>query len=597
MCGIIGSVTNNQRYRIGLDALAHRGPDAKGTFYTENQSLFLGHTRLSIVDLSNAADQPFFSANGRYILTYNGELYNYKELANKHALSLRTHSDTEVIIELYAKLGASFLSELNGMFAGAIYDTLSKELFLFRDRLGIKPLYYWMKENQFAFASELPALLELIDKPEINSQSVSDFLHLGYVPEPNTIYEHVHKFPAGAFGLYQSNKLSLTTYWQAQDYISGSVISNEKKVISDVEELLRESVKMRLMADVPFGTFLSGGADSGLISAIAADISSEPINTFNVSFEDAVLDETPYAVQMAQIIKSNHFNITVTKAEVLNTLELGMKLVGEPFADSSVFPTLAVSKFASQSVKMALSGDGGDELFMGYGAYNWADRLNKPLYKLGRKAFATGLRIKGGNRNNRAANVFDFRSRDSIHSHIFSQEQNLFSAKEVEKITGISPYQYSAPRNLKRKLTATEEQAFFDITHYLKDDLLTKVDRSSMHYGLEVRVPFLDHRLVAYALNIDPTLKRKNGESKYIVKKIMECYYPKELIYRQKWGFTIPLKKWMLEETDLLPSDNLEFQFRNEFEKIHIAFLSSESHQYLFNRIYSLKILSQYLHK
>lgn len=591
MCGIIGQL-NMKPLDAGVAKLSHRGPDATGKFQSDQWNL--GHTRLSIVDLSTSANQPFHSADNRYILVYNGELYNYKELANKHALSLRTNSDTEVIVELYAKLGATFLSELNGMFAGAIYDTQSKEIFLFRDRLGIKPLYYWKLDDKFAFASELPALLEIIDKPQINQQSVSDFLHLGYIPEPNTIYNDVHKFPSGAYGIHKTGNLTIKNYWRAEDYISTSVISNEKNVIADVEEILRDSVKMRLMADVPFGTFLSGGADSGLISAIAADISRDPINTFNVSFEDAVFDETPFALQMAAIIKSNHYTITVTKEEVLNNLRQGIKLVGEPFADSSVFPTMAVSKFASQHVKMALSGDGGDELFMGYGSYTWADRMNKTLIRSGRKAIAAGLRMKGGNRNNRAANVFDFRSTDSIQSHIFSQEQNLFSANEVEKITGRLPIQYK-PQNFKRNLNAAEEQAFFDLTHYLKDDLLTKVDRSSMYYGLEVRVPFLDHRLVEYAFNINPTIKRKNGEQKYIIKKIMERYYPNDLLYRKKWGFSVPLEKW-LQNSDLLKEAGTnQLPFKKVFADLNSKYQNSEENAYLYNRLYAIKCLAPYI--
>ena len=593
MCGIIGQINTSHKLENALKLISHRGPDSNGIY--KNSSTQLGHSRLAIIDLDETANQPFYSSDDRYVLVYNGELYNYKELASKHSLSLKTNSDTEVIIELYAKLGKNFLSELNGMFAGAIYDTLSDELFLFRDRLGIKPLYYYKKNHQFAFASELPALLEIIEQPDLKQQSISDFLHLGYIPEPNTIYEDIHKFPSGAYCVLNDNRLILKHYWCAEDCISASVLSNEKQILSEVEEVLRDSVKLRLVADVPFGTFLSGGADSGLISAIAADISNTPINTFNVSFEDALYDETPYALKMAQIIKSNHHNIRITKGEVLSNLEQGIKLVGEPFADSSLFPTMAVSKFASQYVKMALSGDGGDELFMGYGAYNWADRFDNKLIKSGRKALAAGLRIKGGNRNNRAANVFDFRGKDSIQSHIFSQEQYLFSSKEIESITGRTPYQYYPGTNRKRQLTTAEEQAFFDLTHYLKDDLLVKVDRSSMRYGLEVRVPFLDHRLVELSLNIDPAIKRKNGEQKYIVKKIMERYYPKELIYRQKWGFSVPLEKW-LQGSDFLKQlkiDNAPIQ--NTFDTLAGKYQYSQENAYLYNRLYAFNSLAPYI--
>lgn len=595
MCGIIGSVNLHEpQFQKGLAKLSHRGSDGSGIFKSADNSIFLGHMRLAIIDLDSQSNQPFYSNDRRYVLVYNGELYNYKELANKHALSLRTQSDTEVIVELYAKLGASFLTELNGMFAGAIYDTISNELFVFRDRLGIKPLYYYKKENQFFFSSELPALVEFLDKTEINAQAVSDFLHLGYIPEPHTIYTDVFKFPSGSYGLYHNNNLKITHFWNPENYITSSVLSNEKQVLAEVEALLRHSVRLRLMADVPFGTFLSGGADSGLISAIAADISKDPINTFNVSFEDAVFDETPFAQRMAEIIKSKHHTIQVTKKQVLQNIENGLKLVGEPFADSSVFPTMAVSEFAAKHVKMALSGDGGDELFMGYGAYTWADRLSNPILKSGRKAIAAGLRIKGGSRNNRAANVFDFRPSDPVYSHIFSQEQNLFSAKEVEKITSKTPFSYQPPANRNRKLTPAEEQAFYDLIAYLKDDLLVKVDRSSMRYGLEVRVPFLDHRMVELSLNIDPALKRKNGVQKYIVKKIMERYYPENLIYRQKWGFSIPLEKWLGDAQFFNELNISNPNFQSRYADINTKYRKSADESYLYNRLYALKCLEPF---
>ena len=596
MCGIIGVINTLQApFQKGLKGIEHRGPDASGIFESENLRLQLGHTRLAIIDLKEASNQPFYSGDSRYVLVYNGELYNYRDLANKHALSLRTNSDTEVIVELYAKLGTAFLSELNGMFAGAIYDTATDVLFLFRDRLGIKPLYYFDNGEQFAFSSELPALLEMIPKPGVNQQSVADFLHLGYIPEPNTLYENVFKFPSGSYAEYKDGKLKINSFWRPEDWILSAVHSDEVKILKQTEEILRDSVRLRLMADVPFGTFLSGGADSGLISALAADISPERINTFNVSFEDAVFDETPFAKKMAQIIGAKHHTIRVSRSEVLQNLDFGLKLVGEPFADSSVFPTMAVSKFAAQHVKMALSGDGGDELFMGYGAYTWADRLNNPFLKTGRKAIAAALRMKGGNRNRRAAHVFDFGSKDSIQSHIFSQEQNFFSATEVQKLSGQSPVQYRPNPNRNRKLTAAEEQAFYDLTHYLKDDLLVKVDRSSMRYGLEVRVPFLDHRLVEYSLNIDPALKRKNGEQKYLIKKIMERYYPKELIYRQKWGFSIPMEKWLKDAEFFSEINTPNTTFNTTYESLNNRHSKNSDESYLYNRLYALKCLAAFM--
>lgn len=577
-----------------MNGLTHRGPNASGSFVDRKEQLWLGHTRLSIIDLSEAANQPFLSSNGRYVIAYNGEIYNHRELANKHALALKTSSDTEVFVELFAKMGAACLSELNGMFGALVYDKVDERLFICRDRLGIKPLYYAvLPGGGYAFASELPALLEIMGKPKVREAGIGEFLHRGYIPEPNTFYEGVYKFPAGSYGWCSGEKMDIKPFWRAEDCIEERLHTGEKKVIDRVHELLRDSVKLRLMADVPFGTFLSGGADSGLVSALAADISPTPINTFNVGFDDAPFDETLFAREMAELIGSNHHHLNIGKAEVMENFEVGVRLVGEPFADSSVLPTMGVSKFASGHVKMALSGDGGDELFMGYGAYNWAERLNTFPFWTGRRAIAKVLRMRGGNRNNRAANVFDAPSKSGLPAHIFSQEQNLFTQREIERITEAAftdPYKLP---DLKRNLTPSEAQAFFDLTNYLKDDLLVKVDRSSMRYGLEVRVPFIDHRLVQYALNIDPALKTKNGETKYPIKKIMEQYYPNQLIYRKKWGFSIPLEKWLRNSTEF-EATPISAALTSKYKTLENQYSSNIEFGYLYNRIYALRCLSQY---
>lgn len=593
MCGILGYINRGADINIGQNAiglLSHRGPDANNCYTTRDKHVLLGHTRLSIIDLSNAANQPFHSEDGRYTIVYNGELYNYKELANKHALSLRTSSDTEVLLKLYIKLGKACLSELNGMFAAAIYDRHTNELFLFRDRLGIKPLYYFIDGQSLAFASELPALKALIPEQQIDQQSAAQFLHRGYIAEPKTLYQNTFKFPAGAFATCKDGQLDITHYWKPEDAITANTYSDESKTIKTLEELLRDSVSMRLMADVPYGTFLSGGTDSGLITGIAADLSKDALNTFNVSFEDTAFDETPFAEAMARAVGAKHHHIKVTKKAVMKNLETGLNLVGEPFADSSVFPTMAVSKFAAQHVKMVLSGDGGDELFLGYGAYNWAERMSKPTLWCGRKAIAAALRIQGGGRNKRAANVFDIPNKTSLHNHIFSQEQNLFTEKEVSDIMGFHwKDQWQMPTT-NRKLSPKETQAFFDLTNYLKDDLLVKVDRSSMRHSLEARVPFLDHRLVEYALNIDPSLKTKNGETKYLLKKVMERYYPKGLIYRKKWGFSIPLEKWLKNNTDF-QTIPISPKFEEQYKVLLNQYESKDEAAYLYNRIYALKCL------
>lgn len=592
MCGIVGGNLYKSREEINdvLRHLEHRGPDASGIFLSSQSTFWLGHSRLSIVDLSEQANQPFESLNQSYICAYNGELYNHKELAAAQGLKLRTTSDTEVVVELFSSLGPKAVNRFNGMFALAIYDLQKEELHLFRDRIGIKPLYFFNEGDSFAFASELPALKSLVGNLEVNREALSLFLHRGYIPEPLTFYKNIFKFPAGAHGVVKNGKLNIERYWRAEDYIKESTLSSEKVVLDQIEELLRDSIKLRLMSDVPYGSFLSGGADSGLITAMATDLCDEPIHCFNVSFEDAVFDESPYAKAMSDHLGAKYHHIRVTKKQVMEDLDSGMDLVGEPFADSSVFPTMAISRFAARHVKMVLSGDGGDELFMGYGAYNWAERLTK--HWTYRKMLASVLRATGKARNKRAANVFDCASKHDMQAHIFSQEQNLFSGKEIEKILRMKFKDPYVANPGSRPFSPAEEQAFFDLTNYLKDDLLVKVDRASMRYGLEARVPFLDHRLVELSLNIDPVLKRKNGESKYLIKKIMERYYPKELIYRKKWGFSIPLEKWM--KSTILEAKSSEPYINQAFKDLGYKY-TLKANGYLYNRLYALMILSRYI--
>lgn len=600
MCGIFTifspSELSSKKALDGLNTLQHRGPDAEGHVFLNENHHFLGHRRLSIIDLSSNANQPFHSQSGKHVMVFNGEIYNYQELANKHVLPLKTSSDTEVVIELFEKMGAQFVHELNGMFSIVILNIADGKVSIFRDRLGIKPLYYALEKGSILFSSELPPLTSYISNLSINEDAIPQFLHLGYIPEPNTFYHNIFKFPSGCEGTYQNQKLTTKHYWKPEDQITEATHSNHDKVIKETHDLLQDSVKLRLRSDVPSGTFLSGGIDSGLISAIAASQNKEPINTFNVKFENSAFDESVFATEMAELIKSQQHTTTLSSKEVLKTFKAGNLKVGEPFADSSMFPVMAVSKFAAQHVKMILSGDGGDELFMGYGAYNWADRLSKPLISSSHNLIAAALRIKGDKRSLRAANVFDFPSKSNVNAHIFSQEQNLFSIKEIEgllhkeieNVTDPIPY-----KSFKRSLDSKEQQSFFDLTHYLKDDLLVKVDRASMHYGLEVRVPFLDHRLVSYAINIDSSLKTKNGESKYILKKIMEMYYPNNLIYRKKWGFSMPLETWM-KNGPIKPGIPVIKGFDNKkIEELHDNFNQSDKHGFLYNRIYALHLLKQ----
>ncbi|MCF8463880.1 MAG: asparagine synthase (glutamine-hydrolyzing) [Flavobacteriales bacterium] len=604
MCGIAGiyepkGVAEDVLKRMS-DKIAHRGPDSDG-FFVQN-GFGLAHRRLSIIDLSTAANQPIFSQDNRYAIVYNGEVYNHKEIAKELPIQLKTHSDTEVILEAFAQWGPKMVNRLNGMFAIAIFDKLEEKLYLFRDRVGIKPLFIYQKNGVMAFGSELKALTALKDQLEftLNRDAIPYFLHLGYIPQPITIYNEIEKFPSGHWAVFDGIALKTECYWNPADKISATVLSDETEAKNQLEKLLKASVKKRLMSDVPFGTFLSGGVDSSLVTALAQEESAERLKTFSIGFENAKHDESKYARQVAEHLGTEHFEYKVTEKDALDLVEDILLQYDEPYADSSAIPTMLVSKMARQEVTMTLSGDGGDELFMGYGAYTWANRLSSPLLNTFRKPIGTALSF-GNDRQRRAANLFQYSSSDNLPAHIFSQEQYLFSRSELDRLV-LNSNEVQFPllnqaKKLNRALSPAERQAFFDLEFYLKDDLLTKVDRASMRYSLEARVPLLDHETVEFALNLDENLKIKNGTQKYLLKQVLYDKIPKEVFNRPKWGFSIPLSKWLNSDLSYLIDESLNkkkveetgFVQWNAVEKLVNSYRSGQEH--LYNRIWVLILL------
>jgi len=604
MCGIAGiynpkGVDQDVLKRMS-DSIAHRGPDSDGFFVQDNFGL--AHRRLSIIDLSTAANQPIFSQNGRYAIVYNGEVYNHKEIAKELPIQLKTHSDTEVILEAFAHWGPKMVNRLNGMFAIAIFDKLEEKLYLFRDRMGIKPLFIYRKNGVLAFGSELKALTALKNQLgfTLNREAIPYFLHLGYIPQPITIYNEVEKFASGNWAVFDGETLKTECYWNPADKISATVFSDETEAKQQLEKLLKASVKKRLMSDVPFGTFLSGGVDSSLVTALAQEESSENLKTFSIGFENSKHDESKYARQVAEHLGTEHFEYKVTEKNALDLVGDILTQYDEPYADSSAIPTMLVSKMARQEVTMTLSGDGGDELFMGYGAYKWANRLSSPLIHALRKPIGTALSF-GNDRQRRAANLFQYSSSDNLAAHIFSQEQYLFSKSELDQLV-VNLGQIDFPllgqsTKLNRQLSPAESQAFFDLEFYLKDDLLTKVDRASMRYSLETRVPLLDHEIVEYALNLDERLKIKNGTQKYLLKQVLYDRIPKEIFDRPKWGFSIPLAKWLNSELSYLIDDSLNQKRVEETGLVNwkpvkqLVESYRSGQEYLYNRIWVLILL------
>lgn len=612
MCGIAGYFSASRKFdRTTLEkmtcALAHRGPDAAGYYLNEQQSIGLGHRRLSIIDLSTAANQPMFSHNGRYVMVFNGEVYNFQEIAKQLNIQPKTTSDTEIILEAFVQRGPECIHLFNGMFAIAIYDIAEDSLHLFRDRLGVKPLYYFNDGANFCFGSEIKALLQsdfVHSAVTVNTASVSNFLYSGYIPEPNTIYNEVKKLPAGSYAVVKDGSFLITSYWKPEEKISVSVVSDFSSAKRQLDDLLVSSVRYRMISDVPFGTFLSGGIDSSTITAIAQKISPQPINTFSISFKEAKYNEGEYARQVAKHLNTKHHEFTVTQTDALALMDKMLTAYGEPYADSSAIPTMLVSKLARQHVTMTLSGDGGDELFMGYGAYTWAKRLNNPFVKGLREPIAMGLSIMG-NRYKRAAKVFNYTNYERIKSHIFSQEQYFFSEAELKDLL-LAPYTPSILfdenfSSLKRKFSAEEEQALFDVKYYLKDDLLTKVDIASMQFSLEARTPFLDYRVVEFALNLSQNLKVKDGVAKYLLKQVLYDYVPQHIFERPKWGFSIPLVHWLKKELHYLIENYLNEEVIQTCGVVQYTAVKRLVQQfeagedYLYNRLWALIVLHKWM--
>jgi asparagine synthase (glutamine-hydrolysing) len=556
MCGIVGYFSAKNIFKVHelpvmLQSIAHRGPDAEGTYFKEHVAL--GHKRLSIIDLSEEANQPMLSHSGNSVVVFNGEIYNFKEIAQELGITPKTSSDTEIIIEAFEKWGPGFVNKLNGMFAMAIYKLDEGKLYLFRDRIGIKPLFYYLNDGQLAFSSELKTFtkLDYIAKNiEIDPASVKLFLHLGYIPKPHTIYKHIFKFPQGSYAVFDGKALNIKPYWEINKKIKSSTIDNFDDAKTELQLLLHQSVKYRLIADVPYGTFLSGGVDSSLVSAIAQKVTNHQLKTFSIGFAESKFNESTYAKQVAQHLETDHHSFTLTEKEAIELVPDIFKYYDEPYADASAIPTMLVSKMAREHVTMTLSGDGGDELFHGYGMYNWAERLNNPILRMMKYPAKQALSLMGS-KYKRASHLFDWKDYNKVKSHIFSQEQYYFSEKELDLLLKQSKKLIRLEEwpKTERDLLAREKQALFDLMYYLPDDLLTKVDRASMKYSLETRVPLLDHKVVEFALNLHPKLKVQNGVAKHLLKEVLYDYVPKEIFDRPKWGFGIPLNKWL--KTDL----------------------------------------------
>ncbi len=489
------------------------------------------------------------------------------------------------------------------MFAIAIWDNLEEKLYLIRDRIGIKPLYYYLKGEDFFFSSELKSFcFDGMDKTK-DRNAISNFLYLGYIPGEATIYKYCKKLKPGHYAIWDKGQFTVFPYWKIEDKILKETISDEVSAKNTLKGLLKSSVRYCMISDVPIGVLLSGGVDSSLVTAIAQSFSEQPVQTFSIGFTDKKYNESEFAANVAKYIGTNHHEYQVTECDALRLVEKILDIYDEPYADSSAIPTLIVSELARKNVTVVLTGDGGDELFMGYGFYYWARRMQNPWLSTFRKPLANALHTFGNNRMQRGSKVFNYLSQARIKSHIFSQEQYYFTEREIDDLL-ICP----AAINIDEKIYSTvrnfnlpEQQSFFDIKNYLPEELLVKADRASMHYSLEMRVPLLDYRLVEFALNLSPDLKLNGNTGKYLLKQVLYDYIPETFFNRPKRGFSVPLAAWLrtdlkyLIDTWLSPSIVAQcgIVFPENVEKLKAAFFRGK--HYLYNRLWALILLHKWL--
>lgn len=562
MCAIAGFIGKASRGQLVsmLDAMGHRGPDDRGFYIKGNVGL--GHNRLPIIDLSKLGHQPMFDSERSVCVVLNGEIYNYLDLKKQlREYNFKSKTDTEVLLYAYKKWGFDCLQKLNGMFSFVIFDTRKNLLFGARDRLGEKPLKYYLDGGFLAFASEIKGLLPILKKsPKIDHQAIDDYLTLQYVPAPRTGIKKIYKLPPAHYFVFKDRKMTIKRYWSLD--FSNKLSLSEREWEDLLIEKINDSVKDRMISDVPLGAFLSGGVDSSTVVAFMAKNSKKRIKTFSVGFDEPRFDETNYADSVARMYDTDHRTLRVTQKMLTNALLKLADHYDEPFADNSAIPTLILSKFARKEVTVALNGDGGDENFAGYDRYNVI--YFSEIYKDTPKLLRNGLAKPFGNLlfnsfpsefAKRAKTYFDtfelpFYKRYLYYRSFFSREEKygIYSGEFKNRVRGSDTFDiYKSIYD--NNLTYLDNALKFDISSYLAEDLLFKMDIASMAYALEVRSPFLNHELLELTAKMPESLKIKFFDKKHIFKRMLlkRGILPRNVIYRKKKGFVTPIRTWFKE--------------------------------------------------
>jgi asparagine synthase (glutamine-hydrolysing) len=587
MCGICG-IINLQHEPLAhgdrIDAMAasifQRGPDSGGKFQLPHLALAI--RRLSIIDLETG-NQPLSNETGDITLVFNGEIYNYRELCKgllERGHHFKTHSDGEAIIHLYEEQGRDCLRELNGMFAIALWDDRAKRLLLARDRAGEKPLYYWRDGQTLVFGSEIKALLEYPGiSRAIDPTALTHYFFYGYFPGPRSVYADIKKLPAAHRMVVEGGNVQIDAYWRPQDYLRSPGLPpvtprQERDLVEELALRLRQAAESRLVSDVPLGVFLSGGVDSSTIVAIMSELSPGNVNSFSVNFPEKTFNEEAYSTLVAKRFRTQHHVLNADKPSMEHALMMLVEYLDEPMADPAVIPTYMISRFARERIKVALSGEGSDELFGGYPTYMGA-RLAEYYLKLPgwvrRQIFGRLQRFLPVSSTAVPKGLFLRRFLSNAEKNPAERHHVWFGMFNPWELNQLFSPDWAGPRPpsseifspLARVLAGARfdetlsEMLYLDFRMYLEDNLLVKVDRASMACSLELRTPFLDHRLIEFAEGLPGNLKVRRFQLKYILKKAVERWLPHEIVYRQKRGFSVPIASWMRNELRPLVDETL----------------------------------------